>query len=91
MKEKYLPLGTIVLLKGANKRLMITGFEIVKSKDKKRYDYCGCSFPEGLIDSKSMFAFNHDQIEKIYYMGYQDEEQKKFEEYIKNKAKKVQE
>ena len=39
MTEKYLPVGTIVLLKDANKKLMITGFGIIKPGSKKVYDY----------------------------------------------------
>ena len=82
--EKYLPLGTVLLLKGGKKRIMITGF-CVTSEENTTYDYCGCMYPEGTISSKETLVFNHDQIEKIYYMGLIDDEEKEF----KNKLKEL--
>ena len=48
--EKYLPIGTVVLLKNTNKKIMITGY-LTASIDEKNsndeyYDYSGCLFPE---------------------------------------------
>ena len=87
MKEKYLPIGTVVLLKNANKKLMITGFGIIHPQSKEVYDYSGCPYPEGIIDSKSLFMFNHEKIQKICYMGYESEENEKFVKFIKKKQK----
>ena len=76
---RFLPIGTVVLLKGAKKRLMITGFCSLGDKDKKRaYDYSGCLFPEGIITSNQIALFDHSQIEKIFHIGYSDEEEKQF-------------
>ena len=86
MVEKYLPVGSIVLLKDANKKLMITGFGIVKPGSGKVYDYSGCSYPEGIIDSKSIFVFDHDQIADIYYLGYINDEEAKFKNFLKSRA-----
>ena len=45
--EKYLPIGTVVMLKGGEKRAMITGFCSVSEDDpEKIYDYNGCLYPE---------------------------------------------
>lgn len=77
--EKYLPIGTVVMLKGGKKRAMITGFCAVPGDDKtKVYDYSGCLYPEGFISSNQTLLFNHEQIEKIYHMGLIDEEEKNF-------------
>ena len=78
--NKFLPLGTIVMLKGASKRLMITGFCIVSPEEEngKMHDYSGCLYPEGIINSKQTAVFDHEQIDKIYYMGYSDDEEKSF-------------
>ena len=77
--EKYLPIGTVVMLKGARKRVMITGF-VIKAKDveNKVFDYMGCLFPEGVISSDKNLLFDHEQIENVYYLGYSDDEQKQF-------------
>ena len=77
--KEYLPLGSVVLLKGATKKIMITGFASVSpDTGDKVYDYSGCFFPEGFIDYDEVFVFDHDQIDTICYKGYQDEEEAEF-------------
>ncbi len=87
MKERFLPIGTVVLLKGAKKELMITSYCIFPTgtqfkdgkeiiAEQKMYEYGGCLYPEGILDSNTMNAFNHDQIDKILYMGYETDAQK---------------
>jgi hypothetical protein len=97
--EKYLPIGSVVMLKGGKKRIMITGYASVDLKKKdKVYDYCGCMFPEGVISTENNLLFDHNNIEKIYCLGYSDDEQKKFtnnllktltDEYVKNMLDKL--
>ena len=90
MKEKFLPIGTVVLLKGGIKRLMITGFCVMDGEKKdKIYDYCGTLYPEGFVSADKNALFNHSQIEKIYYMGYIDQEEKEFK-YKMKKALETQ-
>ena len=77
--DKYLPIGTVVLLRNAKKRIMITGFAIRgKESSDKLYDYSGCLYPEGVISSNKNLLFDHNQIEKIYHFGYISEEEKEF-------------
>lgn len=83
--EKFLPLGSVVLLKTAKKRLMITGFCVVPNDDKtKMFDYSGCLYPEGIITTEQTALFNHDQIERIFAIGYSDDEEKTFKEKLKS-------
>jgi len=83
---KMLPIGSVVILKKGVKKLMITGyFQIDIDKKDKVYDYCGCLYPEGMID-KHVFLFNHNDINKIYFEGYNIDETKKFI----NKLEKLQ-
>lgn len=87
--EKYLPIGTIVMLKGAQRKLMITGFCAADMKDKSvAYDYSGCLYPYGFISSDKVALFNHDQIQTIYHKGFSDDEDKQFKhglnEFVKN-------
>ena len=80
---RFLPLGTVVLLKGAKKRLMITGFcSFDEEKKDKMYDYTGCLYPEGIITSKQMALFDHSQIEKIFYLGLRDNEEIEFKKKL---------
>ena len=56
--DKYLPLGTVVLLKNAYKRIMITGFACSSPENEGQiYDYCGCLYPEGIISSNQNMLF----------------------------------
>ena len=86
--KEFLPIGTVVLLKGGKKELMITSYCIfpqgdviekgqqVKTEDGKYYEYGACTYPEGLISSEQIFCFNRDKIAKICYMGYETDAQK---------------
>ena len=78
--EKFLPIGSVVLLKEANKRIMIIGYcPATKIEDiETTYDYSGCYFPEGVLNSEESMLFNHEQIDKVFYYGLIDEEQKDF-------------
>ena len=82
--EKFLPIGTVVVLKEAKKRIMITGYCCSSEKNPDViFDYNGCMYPEGLLSSSQNLLFNHDQILKIYHLGYQDEESKDFRNKLK--------
>lgn len=76
MRDKYLPIGTVVLLKNAEKRIMITGFCCINNN--KMYDYIGCLYPEGYITKDDVLLFDHKDIDKLYYMGFESEEDKEF-------------
>ena len=75
MYENLLPIGSVVLLKEANKRLMITGRLQTKMGDPTIYEYSGCYYPEGITGADSMFFFNHDAIAAVFYIGFQDTEE----------------
>ena len=74
-----IPIGSVVLLKNSTKRVMVIGFCQAEQSDTgekpKTWDYAGCLYPEGYISADKTFLFNGDQIEKIFAIGYQDEEQ----------------
>ncbi len=95
IEEKFLPIGTVVLLKGGKKELMIISYCIVPSGEAydkdgkveisgKMFDYGGCVYPEGMITSDQLFAFNHEQIEKVVYKGYETDNQKEISKILKS-------
>jgi hypothetical protein len=86
--DKYLPIGSVVLLKEGKKRLMIYGVKQQESNTGKVRDYVACLFPEVNIDLEHTYIFNHDQIDKIYYLGLNDEEQYEFNKSIQLSANK---
>lgn len=82
--EKYLPIGSVVLLKGAQKRLMIYGRLQKAEETGEVRDYIGCLYPEGNISTRETYMFNHDQIDKVYFIGFQDPEEFEFvDKYLK--------
>lgn len=89
--EKYLPIGTVVMLRGGTKRAMITGFCAISENDlNNEYDYSGCLYPEGFVSTDQILLFNHDQIDKIYYMGLSDDEDKKFKVMLNDAMNKIE-
>lgn len=92
MKEKYLPIGTVVLLKGGRKRAMITGFcSVAQENQEKIYDYSGCVYPEGYLSSNQVCLFDHDQIDKIFFLGYEDDEEKAFKDKLNKIVASIEE
>ena len=81
MKEKYLPLGSVVTLENATKKIMIIGY-LPLSNDNVVYDYNACTFPEGVLDANKTLAFNHDQIKEINHLGFDNDEAKSFNKGI---------
>ena len=91
MNNKLLPIGSVVLLKESTKRVMIIGLvqKQIKEGESVIWDYSGCFYPEGFMGPDKTFLFNNDQIDKVYALGYQDEEQFEFEEKINQVWKEI--
>lgn len=88
--KEYLPIGTVVLLKGGEKKVMITGFCVIPNDNNhKLYDYSGCLFPEGVIDSNEVCLFNHTQIDEVCFRGYENEEEREFKNELQNTIKEI--
>ncbi len=84
MFEGLLPVGSVVLLKDSEKRIMIIGVlqRQIKEGTDVVWDYCACLYPEGYMGPDKNFLFNHNQIEKVYSIGYMDEEQFAFQKRV---------
>lgn len=84
MKENsYLPIGSVVLLKGATKKVVIIGYGVVEKGKTTIWDYLGCAYPIGVISSEKNLIFNKEQVAKIIQVGYTDEEGEKFRKNLK--------
>lgn len=95
-KERYLPIGTVVLLKGGHDPIMITSYCVYPKTDKEKlFDYGACIYPTGILDPDTVHAFNHSQIDKILYMGYETKESKELSNLLNHSInsykKKIQE
>ena len=88
--EKYLPIGSVVILKNATKRIMITGFASMSPETGNTvYDYSGCMYPEGFFDYNQVCVFNHEDIAQLFSKGYVDDEQVAFEKKLVEEMNKV--
>lgn len=85
MTKELLPLGSIIYLEEATTKLMIVGRgPIFESDGENVYsDYVGIIYPEGINPDDAIF-FNHENIEKVVFEGYKDEEEERFMEVYKS-------
>lgn len=88
MNKNFLPIGSVVTLKEATKKLMIIGISIKRQGDENTYDYIGTPYPEGYIDSETMFLFMHNDIDVVDFVGFINSEaqvfRKQFEKLANN-------
>lgn len=83
--KNLLPIGSVVLLKGSTRRVMITGRVQRQEGTEKIWDYCACLYPVGIIDPRQMFLFNHEQIEAVFFIGFQDKEELDYKKEVLSK------
>ena len=70
-EKTFSPLGSIVILKGALKKLMIINrANLVKDQ---YFDYGAILYPEGMIDGNLAY-FNNDDIFKVISKAYTDDD-----------------
>lgn len=76
-KIDYLPLGSIVILKGGIQKVAIIarGLVNMKIEPKGFFDYGGTLYPHGLVGDKILY-FNHKDIAKIIFEGFSDDDDK---------------
>lgn len=72
--KRFLPIGSVVLLKESKKRIMIVGVKQKQIASEKVWDYSACLYPEGIINPDRLYLFDSEQIERVYFIGFQDGE-----------------
>ncbi|OQA22166.1 MAG: hypothetical protein BWY61_01681 [Firmicutes bacterium ADurb.Bin354] len=72
--EGLLPIGSVVILNNGEKKLMIVGqSQTPAGEPEKIFDYSAVLYPQGFYDRNNTYLFNHEDIKKIYYIGYMDD------------------
>ena len=85
MFKNLLPIGSVIMIKGGVKQLMITGIKVsTEDQPETFYDYIGVFYPEGYIGTQSCFLFNHDDINDVVFKGYNNPEREDFIEFLEN-------
>ncbi len=85
MYEDLLPIGSVVLLKGAKTKLMITGRILSDEKLEQIYDYVAVIYPIGATGEENQYFFNRDAIERVVFIGLQDQDELNFKEQVLSK------
>ena len=85
--EELLPVGSVVYLKEGVLKLIITArgqlVQLDESDEKPTYfDYLGNLYPQG-YDVDNRYYFNQEQIEKVVFSGYSDEEEERYQTVLK--------
>ena len=84
-----LPIGTVVLLKESTKRVMIYGRLQREADGSRVWDYIACLYPEGNINADHSYLFDNDQIESVFFVGCQDEEEMRYRQYLLDTAEQA--
>ncbi len=89
-EEKFLPLGSVIIVKGSVKKILLIGRGVVTviNGERKYFDYVGCTYPEGLV-GETVLYINHDDIEEIIFKGYQDEDDSRIQKNLKEQVSQL--
>lgn len=82
MNKELLPLGTVVLLKEAKRNIVIIGYSMFEHGTNKVWDYLGCAYPIGVVNSDTNLLFDAVQIDKVIFKGFSDQEGDEYREKI---------
>ena len=86
---ELLPLGSVVTLVEGDKKIMIVGRLQKHVETGKIFDYAAVLWPEGMIDSKQLYLFNQEDIQRLYFVGLQDVEEFNFRFELENQYNQV--
>lgn len=77
--KNYLPIGTVVKLRNGQKKLMIYGIaQSDMDNPDVEYDYIGVPYPEGNMGPDYQYLFRHEDVEEIFFRGFEDVERQEF-------------
>lgn len=74
-QQAFLPIGTIVILKGSEKKMMIVSRLVITSIEEEvvYFEYGACAYPEGMVGDTVRY-FNSDEIVHVVHHGFADGE-----------------
>lgn len=80
--KTYLPNGSVVLVDGIEGRIMICGRLVKKEGEERLYDYTGCRYPSGLNNREDLVYFDNEQLNMVFFLGFQDIEELVYRENL---------
>ncbi|MDK7114910.1 DUF4176 domain-containing protein [Staphylococcus pettenkoferi] len=83
-------IGSIIYLKEGSQKLMIINRGPIVEMDNQRYifDYSACKYPIGVVEDE-IYYFNEENIDKVIFEGYSDEDETRFQELYEDMLKNL--
>ena len=77
-------IGSIIYLKEGSQKLMIIKRGPIVDIDNQKYifDYSACNYPVGVVEDQ-IYYFNEENIDKVVFEGYSDQDETRFQELFK--------
>ncbi|UNT96653.1 DUF4176 domain-containing protein [Allobaculum mucilyticum] len=75
---QFLPLGSVITIHSTPRRMMIVGRIQKDINTGAVYEYSAVPWPEGMISSRRTFLVRQKQIERVLFVGMQDEQEFEF-------------
>lgn len=66
----YLPIGSVVTIKGGSQPIMIYGRKQINEKNNTQWDYVACMYPEGNLGDNYNVFFDNEDIDKLFFTGF---------------------
>ena len=87
---EFLPIGSVVIVKGGVKKLVIIARAVFAEVDGKQeyFDYGACTYPEGVLGENVLY-FQGKDITEVVAKGYADEDDRRMIENIKAGLEKI--
>lgn len=83
MKHELLPIGSVVTMQGAKRKVMIIGTGVRNTETNENYDYVAVPYPVGYLGPEAMFLCNHADIETLNFIGFVNSEFQAFRAEVK--------
>ncbi|MDE6469858.1 MAG: DUF4176 domain-containing protein [Eubacterium sp.] len=84
----WLPLGTVVSVDDSGQKIMIVGRNQRDAYNPNvSYEYSAVFYPQGLMNPEENMLLNLNQVKQIHYLGYSDNQNKQFEEFLNDYVK----
>lgn len=81
-EDKLLPLGSIVQLYDGEVKVIIVGRVQKHVGNGNLYDYSSCIYPQGYMGSDQLYMFNHENIETLYFIGFEDAQEGEYQKLL---------
>ena len=79
---KYYPIGTVVLLEGGDRPLMIYGRKQIQESSDLIWDYVACLYPEGNLGEDYNIFFQDEEIDAVLFEGWSSEMDETMQKFI---------